>query len=362
MQGFTQGPRAWDALLRALVPHPPFLQSAAWARVKQEQVGWQPHFLVWHQAGGPGAAALVLVRRLAPGVRVAYAPHGPVVPDEDLDLWQQVLDDLAGWARRQGVLALKADPPLPVAFGEPDSPRERAYPPGQQVRGLLRAGGWRPSPEWVQFPNTLWVDLTLDEEALLARMKQKTRYNIRLAFRRGVEVVPVGPEAFPLLYRMYQETARRDGFPIREARYYLHLWTTLHRVGMLQAFLARVEREPVAGLVLVRFGPTAWYLHGMSRALHRNRMPNHALQWSAMRWAREQGCTRYDFWGAPFRFSPEDPMWGVYRFKKGFGGEVVRTVGPWDWPARPWLYRGYHGLRPALWRAWRLLKRQTRWG
>ncbi len=357
MRAFSQGEQAWDELLLGLVEHPSFLQTAVWARIKQEQAGWRPTFWVWEEQGGPVAAALVLQRTLAPGLRVAYAPHGPVVAGEDPARWHAVLQDLQAWARRAGVMALKVDPPVPVAFGEPGAADEEAFPPGLAVQDRLRALGWVPSPEWVQFPNTLWLDLRADEDTLLARMKQKTRYNVRLAFRRGVEVTPLEPEDFPLLYAMYHETARRDGFPIRAQGYYLHLWNTLHQAGRLQAFVARVEGEPVAGLVLVHFGPTAWYLHGMSRNRYRNRMPNHALQWTAIRWARARGCTRYDFWGAPFRFTPEDPMWGVYRFKRGFGGLVVRTLGPWDWPARPMLYRLYHRARPALWSLWRRLAR-----
>ncbi len=353
MRVFTQSEKAWDELLLHLVPHPPFLQTATWARIKQEQVGWRPRFLVWHRRGGPRAAALVLTRRVGPGLRVGYTPHGPVVPEDGPDEWSEVLHDLAAWARDQGLLYLKMDAPVPVAFGEPGSEEERLHPPGQALAKWLHANRWRPSTEWVQFPNTIWVDLAPPEDRILARMKQKTRYNIRLAGRKGVTVDRLPPEQFPLLYDMYAATARRDGFPIRPRAYYLHLWHTLHRAGMLTPFLARVEGEPVAGLVLVHFGPTAWYLHGMSLSRHRNKMPNHALQWAAMQWAKTHGCTRYDMWGAPTHFSPQDPMWGVYRFKKGFGGVVVRTLGPWDWTPHPWGYRLYQATRPralALWR------------
>ncbi len=355
MQSFTSKPETWNELLLHLVPHPPFLQTVSWGKIKQEQVGWHPHFFVWHRGGSPAAAAMVLTRRIAPGLRVAYVPHGPVVPEKALDLWQEVLIDLAGWSQKQGCLYLKIDPPIPVAFGERQVWDEDL--PGGLLRKWLHAERWVPSSEWVQFPNTIWIDLKPSEEEILARMKQKTRYNIRLAARKGVTVVPVTPEAFPLLYAMYRETARRDGFPIRPQEYYLHLWGTLAQAGMLTPFLARVEDEPVAGLILVHFGPTAWYLHGMSRNRHRNRMPNHALQWAAMRWAKDRGCTRYDMWGAPFRFQPDDPMWGVYRFKKGFGGVVVHTLGPWDWSPRPWRYRLYQQWRPRLLALWRALVR-----
>jgi lipid II:glycine glycyltransferase (peptidoglycan interpeptide bridge formation enzyme) len=101
-------------------------------------------------------------------------------------------------------------------------------------------------------------------------------------------------------------------------------------------------------LLVYRFGDTCWYIYGMSREAQRDRMPNHLLQWEAIRWARAQGCTTYDFWGAPDRLEPGDPMWGVYRFKEGFGAELVRTVGAWDYPVRPTLYAFYTRLLPRI--------------
>jgi len=99
--------------------------------------------------------------------------------------------------------------------------------------------------------------------------------------------------------------------------------------------------EPVAMVLVFRFAGRAWYMYGASRAVHREKMPNHLLQWEAMQWAREQGCTVYDMWGAPDVLDESDPLWGVYRFKQGFGGEFVRHIGAWDFPVSRfgyWLY------------------------
>jgi lipid II:glycine glycyltransferase (peptidoglycan interpeptide bridge formation enzyme) len=99
----------------------------------------------------------------------------------------------------------------------------------------------------------------------------------------------------------------------------------------------------------------------MSRELHREKMPNHLLQWEAIRWARAQGCHTYDFWGAPDSFQPGDPLWGVWRFKEGFGGTVIRTLGAWDYPASPGAYAVYTRLLPRLLALMRLRgRRQTR--
>ena len=115
---------------------------------------------------------------------------------------------------------------------------------------------------------------------------------------------------------------------------------------MGQPLIADVDGQPVAAVVLVRFGDKVIYMYGASSARERERMPNHLLQWEAIRWARVQGAKVYDFWGAPDEFIESDRLWGVWRFKAGFNAEVVRTIGAWDYPARPLWYRAYTDLMP----------------
>jgi lipid II:glycine glycyltransferase (peptidoglycan interpeptide bridge formation enzyme) len=183
---------------------------------------------------------------------------------------------------------------------------------------------------------------------LLAGMKQKTRYNLRLAERRGVRVRTGGLSDLDLLYRLYAETAVRDGFVIRPPAYYREAWGRFIEAGLAQPLLAEVEGEPIGAVIVYRYGRTAWYLYGMSREAHRDKMPNHLLQWHAIQWAQAQGCTVYDFWGAPDEFVESDPLWGVWKFKEGFGGQVVRGLGAWDYAPNPALYRLYSTVLPRL--------------
>ena len=120
------------------------------------------------------------------------------------------------------------------------------------------------------------------------------------------------------------------------------------QVGMAEPLIAEVEGQPVAGVIVFRFAGRAWYLYGMSRELHREKMPNYLLQWEAMQRAKAAGCLSYDLWGAPDEFNEADPLWGVYRFKEGLGGQVVRTIGAWDLPVSPLLYRLYTRTLPRL--------------
>lgn len=329
-------PRAWNDGLLCL-PNPHVLQTWEWGAFKERQ-GWQAIHYLWEVRGIPCAAALALLRR--PGrlpFGMMYLPKGPILPWEDASLLQRVLADLEAAARKVGAGFLKIDPDV-----------EEDTPEGEAVIATLRARGWRPSAEQVQFRNTLLLDLSPPPDDLLARMKPKWRYNIRLAQRKGVTVRPGTMADLPLLYQMYQETSVRDRFVIRPEEYYRDAWGSLMSAGLAQPLIAEVEGEPVAMVMLFRFGQRAWYMYGASRSLHREYMPNHLLQWEAIRWAQAQGCTGYDLWGAPERSDESDPMWGVYRFKAGFGARPVRYIGAWDFPVHPIFYHLYTVLIPRV--------------
>ncbi len=339
----------WNRALLAL-PRPHLLQSWQWGEFKSHY-GWQAERWLWRDGAGQPAAAAQVLRRRLPRLRniaVLYAPRGPCLEYTDAGLRREVFTDLQRMARRSGAIFIKVDPAIVTGRGLPDAPEAVEEPSAAALISDLRSEGWRFSPEQIQFRNTLTLDLRRGEEALLGAMKQKTRYNIRLAERHGVKVRPGNVDDLALLYRMYAETSQRDGFVIRPESYYREAWGSFLRAGLAEPLVAEIGGEPVAALIAYRYGGTCWYLYGMSRGAHREAMPNHLLQWEAMRWARAQGCIVYDFWGAPDRLGPDDPMWGVYRFKEGFGAELTRTLGAWDFPARPALYAFYTRLMPLI--------------
>jgi len=342
----------WNALIENL-PGAHALQSWQWGQVKS-QFGWKPYPLLWRDSGGEiQAAALLLQRKTALGrlslpLSVIYIPRGPLLDWSQRNLVEQVFDDLDEFAQRQGAIFLKIDPDLPIGFGIPGEDEAEDHPTGLSIREYLPTRGYIFSDEQIQFRNTVIVDLTEDEEALLMRMKSKTRYNIRLAERRGVIVRPGGVEDIDLLYQMYAHTALRDDFTIRGKAYYQTVWEIFFKASFAEPLIAEVEGQPVGGAVIFRFGGRAWYMHGMSLDAHREKMFNYRLQWEAMRRAKAVGCHTYDMWGAPDTFREDDPMWGVYRFKDGFGGQVVRTLGAWDLPIRSLIYTGYCQTLPRI--------------
>ena len=319
------------------MPSPHLLQSAAWGEFKSHY-GWTPERWAWDGARGEPVAAAQVLRRGWPArgrwVSILYCPRGPALDWSDPFLVRTVLQDLARLADSRRTVMIKIEPDL-AASG--------------QVEEWLREAGWARSAQPVQFGSTMVLDLERSDDELLAAMKTKTRYNIRLAEKRGVMVRPgAAGEDLDRLYALYAETAVRDGFVLRPRDYYLRAWGGFIDAGLAQPFLAEIGGRAVAGVIAFRFGDRAWYLYGMSSSAHRQAMPNHALQWAAIRWARDAGCAAYDFWGAPEAADPADPLWGLYRFKEGFGARHLRLVGSWDHTRRPLLFWMYSTALPRV--------------
>jgi lipid II:glycine glycyltransferase (peptidoglycan interpeptide bridge formation enzyme) len=335
--------QTWDRALLAL-SNPHVLQSWAWGEFKARH-GWRCVRLLFQEKGRTVAAASVLQRKLPRlAASLLYVPKGPALDWADANLAASVLTELEREARAQKAVFVKIDPDVYDPDGVPSfSPRPACAP---ATAGLLAARGWRFSAEQIQFRNTVLLDMGCSEEELLAAMKQKTRYNVQLAGRRGVAIRAGSAADLEPFYQLYAETARRDGFPIRPPDYYHDVWGSFLEAGLAHLLLAEAEGEAVAGLVLFIFGPTAWYMYGASSERQRQLMPNNLLQWEAIRRARAAGCTLYDLWGAPERLDESDPMWGVVRFKLGLGGQLARGLGAWDYPINRALYWLYTVVMP----------------
>lgn len=342
---------AWDDFVRAH-PQAHLLQTSAWGQLKSK-FGWhEGGVALLNEAQQIQAGSLLLYRRAA-GLTLAYAPRGPLTDWHDHTLTAALLLEMQETASRAGASVLKIEPDLP------DTPLNRA---------LLHSYGLYPSPQTVQPRSTIVLDIHGDDDAILKAMKSKWRYNIRLAERKEVIVREATANDLPAINQLMQVTGERDGFSVHSREYYTTAYQLLvprHAVYLL----AEYAGQPLAAIVVCVAGETAYYLWGASSDRERNRMPNHALQWAGIQWAKARGATRYDFWGIPDALGmvamglrngdgsgtpsdeiavdvaafPDGELWGVYRFKQGFGGEVVRTVGAWDLAIDPLGYRLYRG-------------------
>lgn len=332
--------------------HGHLLQSCQWAQFKSHHA-WSACRVIVRHNGQIAAGAQVLFRRVG-FASVAYVPKGPVVDWEDADLVAAVMGGLHAICRRRRAIFLRMEPDLP-------------YDP--HLAHLLAAMKFRHAGK-VQPLSTLHLDISRDPEEILAGMKPKTRYNIRLAERKGVQVREGTEADVGVFYRLSQITSLRDGFPIHAEAYYQDAYRIFVAADMVRLLLAEYNGEVIAGLMVFAFGPTAWYMYGASSNRYRNLMPNHLLQWRAIQWARSRGCTVYDFWGIPDEIGQDptltalaaqrsDGLWGVYRFKEGFGGRVVRYMGAYDYAYVPPVYAAGTTLWPTL-RLWLYRLRRKR--
>ncbi|RME76403.1 MAG: peptidoglycan bridge formation glycyltransferase FemA/FemB family protein [Chloroflexi bacterium] len=320
----------WDDLVARQQGH--LLQTWAWGELKS-RFGWQAVRLQAEEA-----AAQVLFRRLPLGLTIAYVPRGPMGLDwADTRQCRAFFSALHAEARRRRAVFLKLEPDLPL-----DAPA------AETARRILQEAGFAPA-DTIQPRASLVVPIDRPEPDILAAMKQKTRYNIRLAEKRGVTVRQGGAEDVAVFHRLSLTTAERNRFGVHSLPYYQTAFR-LFAPRQCALLLADYEGLVIAGLMVFRQGQTAYYLYGASDDAHRNVMAPYLLQWEAMRWARAQNCTRYDLWGIPDEDLPvleaefknrQDGLWGVYRFKRGFGGAYVRMLGGFDFVYRPLLYRLY---------------------
>jgi lipid II:glycine glycyltransferase (peptidoglycan interpeptide bridge formation enzyme) len=349
-------PPNWNQLIRTL-PGAHALQSAEWGEFKRRSTGWTPETLSFTGKGTLHGAALTLTRQIGP-FAVMYIPKGPLLDYSDPALVTVVLDTLERIARQRRVIWLKIDPDVTLAEGLPDTEADRPSAAGAAVVAILKKRGWVFSGSQVQYRNTLLIDLRQSEDDILKNMSQSTRYKVRYGPKHGVTTRAATAADLPLLYKLYAETGARDGFLTRPYHYYEDEWGVLMKAGIAHALLAEYEGQALAHVILFKFGGKCWYFYGASSSEHRNLMPTYLLQWEAMRWAKQQGCAWYDFWGAPDEFNETDPMWGVFRWKEGFGGTVTRTIGAWDYRPMPLLDTLYSRTMPTLLGALKRLRKR----
>jgi lipid II:glycine glycyltransferase (peptidoglycan interpeptide bridge formation enzyme) len=346
----------WQKTLAGL-PNPHVLQSWEWGEIKG-QTEWVAERLALRDGDKVKAAFQFLWRQPIPGLplRIGYLPKGPVVDWSDLDLVEATLTQIEAHARQRHCIFVKIDPDV----------REDTTL-GRTILHTLGRRGWRFSDDQIQFKNTAFTNLSMGEDALLEALKSKWRYNVRLAERRGIQVRQGNRTDLAAFYQLYVETGQRDGFLVRPFAYYRTTWETFLQAqkernnpagGVLLLAEHAEEPAPVAGIFLFRYGQRAWYFYGASSERRRRDMPNYLLQWSALCWSLAQGCTVYDWWGAPTQLEDEkDQMQGVWQFKQGFEAEFQPHIGAWDFPVMPTLYQAYRELFPLVLEQLRRVKR-----
>ena len=239
---------------------------------------------------------------------------------DDKETMADLIDGAKKLAKQYHSYVIKIDPDVPSS--------ETAYTKMLEDLGFQLTGGGATfdaiQPQYVFRLNT--EGKTAEE--LLMSLPQSTRRKVRAGAKKGVTVEIKGKEAVPDFARLMLETGVRDGFVTREASYFENMLDNLGEHARL--YMAYYEGQAIAGTLAIWYGDKVWYLYGASSNEHRNLMPNYMLQWSMIEWAVEKGCRIYDFRGVPGRVGEDHPLYGLYKFKLGFGGDYVEFVGEMD--------------------------------
>ncbi|MFN8399206.1 MAG: peptidoglycan bridge formation glycyltransferase FemA/FemB family protein [Anaerolineales bacterium] len=311
----------WNQFLTNF-PDTHLLQMGEWGELKND-FGWKPVRIISGNAG-----VQILFRRLPLGFTIAYMPK--VSSDQLSVTSDQFWREVDSVCKKNSTVFLKL---------EPDTWADEF---------IIHHSSFIISKHNIQPPRTITLDINASEEDILAKMKPKCRYNIRLAEKKGVTIRAW--DDVSAFHEMMTVTGGRDGFGVHSKEYYQRAYELFHQKGTCELLVAEYEGKPLASLMVFANSRRAWYVYGASNNEERNRMPTYLLQWEAIRWAKARGCEEYDLWGVPdeneetleAQFeSRHDGLWGVYRFKRGFGGQLKRAAQALDRVYNPLLYWVY---------------------
>ncbi|MDR2526117.1 MAG: peptidoglycan bridge formation glycyltransferase FemA/FemB family protein [Oscillospiraceae bacterium] len=313
--------------LQAFIENHPkghFMQAPFWGKLKRE---WQSDMLTVRSEDGEIKGCMqVLSRRVVPLLpfSMMYAPRGPVCDIHDTTTLAALTEQAKALAKKRRGYSLLLDPDVSNA--------EMAFLAAMEGLGYKHIV--HENFEGVQASHVFRLNLAgKTEDEIRAGFHQKTRYNVGLAARKGVTVRVGTVDDLPRFYEIMCETGLRDHFVPRSLQYFQRIFATCG--DCVRLFLAEYEGKTVAGTIEMRYGDKGWYLYGCSSNEARNVMPSYLLQWEMIRWAREGGCRLYDFRGVPANPSDDNPLTGLYRFKKGFGGDLVEFVGELELTFKP---------------------------
>jgi peptidoglycan pentaglycine glycine transferase (the first glycine) len=330
LEAIEPGSQQWDAFVKEQ-PRAHVLQSAHWGELK-DAFGWDVVRVGLADDNNLVAGTQILMRALPFGLgMMGYLPMGPYADSDEAltQLWQAIDQRM----KQKGAAFLKWEPGI-FEGGLPDIGR----------------WGFRESPQTIQPPNTILIDISKDDDEIMSRMSQSTRRKVRIAHRKGIRYYEATREQVGIFTDMIEMTGQRNEFGVHDPAYYEKAYELFVADGSAALILAEHEGDPLAGIMVFAHGRRASYLYGASTRSKRNLMATYGVQWAAIQWAKAKGVQQYDMWGIPDedeetledKFKERhDGLWGVYGFKRGFGGDVVRSAGAWDKVYNPLVYSAY---------------------
>lgn len=319
-------------------------QTSFWSSVKS-RLGWNSLAFDFISPETQGDV-LILTKTSLSGIIMAYVPQGPEFCPEpdDYGIFLEALSDAISKYLNPKTAFIRYDLPWespysvkavngsvqPQLFERPESRL-------QELRMNFGTKTWKLRKAVVNysFTDKVILDLSRREQIIMSEMKPKTRYNIRLAQKKGIRVFQTSPDLLPAFYDLYRQTAKRSRIHFCEYRHFSALFSALsspHDSCEILFLLAGHDHDLLAGAIIVISGRTATYLFGASSNRKRNLMPSYALHWKAIQLAKSKGCLQYDLGAISPENDPDHPFFGLYRFKTGFGGKIIHQSGSWDYP------------------------------
>lgn len=314
------------------------LQTLEWAKVKGDN--WEHVYVMVEDQGEIKASMLLLIRKLPIiGKNMIYSPRGPVCDMHDMAVLRFLMDEVKKLARQRNAIMLKIDPDIKADDKETvENLKTLGFVQNQEALNF----------EGIQPRFVFRLDITPSLDELMANFHSKTRYNIRLAEKKGVVVRMGTRKDLPIFHEIMEITGLRDNFVVRPLSYFEKMYDCLSDKGYLELALAEYQGQVISGIICLFCGDKCWYLYGASSNEHRNVMPNYLLQWEMIKRAKERGCTMYDFRGVSGDINPDNPLYGLYRFKKGFNGEFTEFIGEFDLILNPMWYTIWKKAVPAF--------------
>lgn len=335
--------------VKHLRPTDIIFQTEYWAQVKA-RLGWQPCAYDIEERGS-GNDMLVLFKPLNDGSCAAYIPQGPESGPcrENYGPYLESLSESIVDQVDSDVAFIRYDLPWESPYTEILDSEAAHEVPEERIREIrmnfgTRHWNFRKTPVDMTVADSYVVDIDGTEDRMLSRMKSKTRYNIRLAARKGVKVVAASIKALPVFHQLHLETAKRKGFLVREYPYFETLFASQKKKSdhsEVKLILAVHGKDVLAGAIVAVTEKTAYFLYGASARVKTNFMASYALHWETIRYAKALNCSSYDMGAVSPACFPEHPFFGLYRFKTGFGGRVVHRAGSWDYPVDPEAYASF---------------------
>ena len=308
-----------------------FQQSPEWAKVKSN---WKNEIVLAEDERGKIIGAVsVLIRKIPIFGNIMYSSRGPICDIHNLEVMKQLTDGIKELAKKYKAIVYKAEPDVESSDEEF---RKIVINLGYGIKDDAKNFREEIQPRYVFRLNI--KDKTEDE--IFEGFHSKTRYNVRLAIKKGVEIKEGTREDLKEFHKIMIETGARDGFIIRPLSYFEKMYDELGPEHM-KLLMAYHDGKPISGVIPIMYGNKTWYLYGASSNAHRNLMPNYLLQWEMIKMAISRKDDIYDFRGVSGVVDESHPQYGLYRFKKGFGATFTEFIGEVYIPFKPITYSLY---------------------